>query len=108
MDVPEIDIAEAQRRHAAGVPVIDVREPDEYREGHVPGAPLIPVGDIVERSDEVPTDSQVLVVCRSGARSRSAAEHLRGLGIDAVNITGGTMAWIEAGHRVVTGDEPGT
>lgn len=108
MDVPEIDIAEARRRQAAGIPILDVREPDEYREGHVPGAPLIPVGDLVERSDEVSTDSQLLVICRSGARSRSAAEHLRALGIDAVNIAGGTLAWIEAGHPVVTGDEPGS
>ena len=44
MDVPEIDIAEAARRHAAGAVVIDVREPHEYVEGHVPGAPLIPLG----------------------------------------------------------------
>lgn len=107
MDVPEIDVDEAARRRAAGTPVIDVREPHEYVEGHVPGAPLIPLGDLVERSDEVPATGEVLVVCRSGARSRRAAEHLRGLGIDAINIEGGTLAWIEAGHPVVVGEEAG-
>ena len=108
MDVPEIDIAEAARRRATGIPVLDVREPAEYHDGHVPGAPLIPLGDLVERSHEVPTDSQVLIICKVGGRSRSAAEYLRGLGIDAVNIAGGTTAWIDAGHPVVTGDEPGS
>jgi rhodanese-related sulfurtransferase len=107
VDVPEIDIAEAARRHGAGTAVIDVREPDEYVEGHVPGAPLIPLGDVVERVDEIPTDREVLVICKAGGRSRKAAEFLRSQGIDAVNIAGGTMAWIDAGHEVVTGDSPG-
>lgn len=108
MDVPEIDIAEAARRIAAGTPVVDVREPDEYVAGHVPGAPLIPLGTVAARAGELPTDREVLVICKAGGRSRSAAEHLRGVGVDAVNIAGGTMAWIEAGHEVVTGDQPGT
>jgi rhodanese-related sulfurtransferase len=107
VDVPEIDIAEAARRHAAGTLVIDVREPQEYEEGHVPGAPLIPMGDVVERVDEFPATDEVLLICRSGGRSRRAAEWLRAQGIDAVNIAGGTVAWIEAGHPVVAGDEPG-
>lgn len=107
MDVPEIDIAETARRMEAGAYILDVREPAEYVEGHVPGVPLIPLGDLVERADEVPTDQEVLVICRSGGRSARAVEYLRGLGIDAVNIAGGTDGWIEAGHRVVIGDEPG-
>lgn len=107
MDVPEIDIAEAARRHATGTPVIDVREPDEYLDGHVPGAPLIPLGAVEARVDEVPATGEVLIVCKSGGRSRKAAELLRARGIDAVNIAGGTMAWIEAGHAVVTGADPG-
>ena len=108
MTVPEIDIAEAARRHAAGTPVIDVREPHEYVDGHVPGAPLIPLASVAERLHEVPADGEVLLICRSGARSGKAAEYLRGQGIEAVNIAGGTMAWIDAGHPVVTGDEPGS
>ena len=107
MDVPEIDIATAAQRHAEGIPVFDVRQPEEYAEGHVPGAPLIPLGDVAARAGEFPTEGEVLIICRSGARSMRAAEHLRSQGVDAVNIAGGTLAWIEAGHRVVTGDEPG-
>ncbi len=108
VDVPEIDITEAARRHAAGTPVIDVREPDEYVEGHVPGAPLIPLGAVMERVDEFPPTGEVLIICKLGGRSMKAAQYLRGQGIDAVNIAGGTMGWIEAGHAVVTGDEPGS
>lgn len=107
MSAPEIDIAEAARRHAAGTVVIDVREPDEYVEGHVPGAPLIPLGEVMERVDEFPATDEVLIICKMGGRSMKAAQFLRGQGIDAVNIAGGTMAWIDEGHRVVTGDEPG-
>jgi rhodanese-related sulfurtransferase len=61
----------------------------------------------MERVDEFPTVDEVLIVCKAGGRSRQAAQYLRGQGVDAVNIAGGTMAWIDAGHRVVTGDEPG-
>lgn len=107
MSVPEIDVDEAARRLATGSPVVDVREPQEYVEAHVPGAVLIPLGEVAERIGEFPTGGEVLLVCRSGARSGRAAEHLRAQGIDAVNIAGGTLAWIEAGHPVVTGDEPG-
>lgn len=107
MDVPEIDIAEAVRRHAAGTPVVDVRQPQEYADGHVPGAPLIPLDTLPERVGEVPAGSEVLIICRSGARSLRAAEFLRSQGIDAVNIAGGTMAWMEAGHPVVTDEHPG-
>lgn len=107
MDVPEIDIAEAARRIDQGVPVIDVREPDEYEAGHVTGAPLIPLGSVPDRIDEVPSDGEVLVICKSGGRSAQAVEVLRANGIDAVNIAGGTMGWIEAGNPVTTGAEPG-
>jgi len=107
VDAPEIDIDEAVRRHGGGTPVIDVREPDEYIEGHVPGAALIPLATVPDRSAELPSSGEVLVICKSGGRSRQAAEFLRTQGIDAVNVTGGTMAWIDAGHPVVTGDQAG-
>jgi rhodanese-related sulfurtransferase len=108
MTVPEIDVAALAARRADGVPILDVRNPDEYVEGHVPGAVLIPLPDLVERVDEVPDDGQPLyVICAVGGRSARAAEYLRGQGIDAINIAGGTVSWIEAGHPVVTGEQPG-
>jgi len=108
LDVPEIDIAEAARRIEAGTTVIDVRELDEYLDGHVPGAPLIPLATVPDHLAEIPTDGEVLIICKVGGRSRKAAEYLRTQGVDAINIAGGTMAWIDEGHRVVDGEDPGS
>jgi rhodanese-related sulfurtransferase len=106
VDVPQITVAELVPLHAAGATVIDVREPREYVEGHVPGAALIPLGSVPERVSEIPSGAPVYVICHSGARSNAAAEVLRANGIDAVNVAGGTMAWIQAGNEVVPGERP--
>ncbi len=106
MDVPEIDVVELARRHVEGVVVIDVRQPDEYASGHVPGARAMPLDELADRVHEVPTDAPVLLICGSGARSYKASEYLLERGVDAANVTGGTKAWIEAGERVVTGTTP--
>lgn len=87
--------------------MIDVREPDEYVDGHVPGATLIPLATVPDRVSEVPAEGEVLIICKVGGRSRKAAEVLRAEGIDAVNVAGGTLAWIDAGERVVIGEDPG-
>ena len=107
MQIPEIDVRELARRRAEGAVVIDVRQPDEYDEAHVPGARLIPLGEVGERLGEVPDDQEVLVICRSGARSMKAAEIMVAAGRRAVNVAGGTLAWIEAGEPVAQGSEPG-
>jgi rhodanese-related sulfurtransferase len=97
-DVPEIEVAELAANQQAGSALIDVREPGEFAAARVPGAQLIPLGDLVERIDEVPDEGTVYVICASGVRSARAVEHLRRQGIDAVNVAGGTLAWIDAGH----------
>ncbi len=107
MEVPEIDVDELARMRSAGVPLIDVRQPDEYEEAHVPGAVLIPLADLPERVDEVPVDGVVPFICSVGSRSRRAAEFLRRQGVDAINVAGGTKAWLEAGFDVATGEDPG-
>jgi rhodanese-related sulfurtransferase len=106
VDVPEVDIATFAERQAEGAPVVDVREPDEYEGGHVPGATLIPLGEVADRADEVPSDGTVYLICARGGRSMKAAEHLAGLGRDVVNVGGGTMAWVDAGHPTVSGPDP--
>lgn len=106
MSIPEVDIAVFAGHHASGVTVIDVREPDEYLDGHVPGATLIPLGEVPERVAEVPGGETVYLVCKSGGRSLRAAEVLAAEGRDVVNVAGGTMAWIEAGHPTIAGDSP--
>jgi rhodanese-related sulfurtransferase len=104
--VPEIDIDEFARRREQGAPVIDVREHDEYTAGHVPGATLIPLATVPDRLSDLPS-GDVLVICRSGGRSRRAAEFLAANGVQATNVAGGTLAWLKSGRGVTKGDEPG-
>lgn len=101
--LPEIDVHELARRRAHGVALLDVRQPDEYSEAHVPGAVLIPLDQLPDRLPEVPAGNPLLVICRSGARSQVAGEFLRSQGIEAVNVAGGTQAWVDAGFDVDAG-----
>jgi rhodanese-related sulfurtransferase len=105
MDVPEVDVAELAARRAEGAVIIDVRRDDEFAGAHVPGAVHIPLADVAERIDEVPDDGTVFVICATGVRSAKAVEHYLRQGIDAVNVAGGTVAWMEAGLAV---DEAGS
>lgn len=84
-----------------GVFVIDVREPWEYAEGHIPGVTLIPLGELAARLDEIPVNGEVIVTCRSGNRSQQAADYLLQQGFDNVhNMAGGILAWQDAGLPV--------
>ena len=81
--------------------VVDVREPWEYQKGHVPGARLIPLGQLSERWNELDPKHPVAVICASGNRSQSAAALLGQNGFETVyNILGGTKAWIRSGLEV--------
>ena len=80
--------------------VVDVREPDEYAQGHVPGARLAPLHTVPGLVGELPTDEPVYLVCAVGARSAQAATFLARQGIDAVNVDGGTRDWYAAGFPV--------
>lgn len=104
MAIPEIDIEELATRLADGQPLLDVRQPDEYTEAHVPGAVLIPLDQLPQRMAEVP--NPVLVICRSGGRSMAASQLLAEQGIAATNVAGGTLAWIGSGREVVSGTNP--
>lgn len=102
---PEIDIEGfAARREQAFL--LDVRELAEYVSGHVPGAVLIPLGELAGRVGELPGDRTVHVICASGNRSLRAAHALVTQGIDAVSITGGTAARVRSGRPVATGSAP--
>ena len=100
-----VDVTEAQRRLASREALlIDVREPDEWREGHVAGARHIPLGDLAARLAEVPRDRSVLLFCRSGNRSGKATAFLRQQGYaQATNVEGGIIAWQGAGLPVTRG-----
>lgn len=105
MDVPEIEVEELARLRETGVVLVDVREPDEYETFHVPGAQLIPLADVPERIEEIPDDDRVYVICATGARSARAVEYLNRQGYDTVNVSGGSKAWLEAGHPVEHGSD---
>jgi rhodanese-related sulfurtransferase len=81
--------------------LLDVREPDEWNRGHAPDAHLIPMGSVMDRIDEIPTDSRVVVICHSGYRSWQVTKYLAENGYDAVNVAGGMEAWQSAGGVVV-------
>lgn len=82
--------------------VIDVRTPEEYAEGHIRGAKLIPVDTLEGHLAEVPKDKQVYVYCHSGGRSAKAAKLLAEHGFSRIeNMQGGIVAWKEAGYEVV-------
>lgn len=102
-DVPEIDVHTLRDLLPSGVSLIDVREPDEWREARVPRVPLVPMSELAERVDEVPSAGPVYVICATGGRSHRVAEVLRARGVDAVNVAGGTKGWIEAGYEVESG-----
>ena len=82
--------------------VIDVREPWEYAEGHVPGARLAPLATVPTLVGDLPTDVPVYLVCAVGGRSGQAAVYLSQHGVDAVNVDGGTQEWVAAGFPVQT------
>ena len=86
-----------------------MREADEWAAGHAPEATWIPMGEISARADELPRDTPIVAICRSGARSRTVAEALVGAGYDAVNLEGGMRAWASEDFEVVADDGlPGT
>ena len=97
MSVPEIDVQTLATERVAGRRVFDVREPDEFDEVRVPEAVLVPLATVPEEIDQFEGTDTVYVICRTGARSKKAVQFLRANGVDAVNVAGGTLAWVEAG-----------
>jgi rhodanese-related sulfurtransferase len=103
----ETDLDDFARAHAAGATVLDVRNPDEYDQAHVPGAVLIPLGELAARQAEIPEADPLYVICAAGGRSLTAARALAEAGYPAVSVAGGTNGWIERGGEVATGGQPG-
>ena len=88
--------------------LVDVREPVEFREEHIEGAKLIPLGQLGKRVDEIDRDGPVVVMCRSGKRGQEAFKKLQELGFSNVkNLDGGILAWKEKGYPVNTSGKKG-
>jgi rhodanese-related sulfurtransferase len=98
----EVGVDELERLMAAGsVTVVDVREEWEYRRAHVAGVLNIPLGRLLLRVAEIPTDRRVLVICEHGNRSLVGAEFLGRHGFaDVASVKGGTIGWLAAGRPV--------
>lgn len=85
--------------------LIDVREDDEWAAGHAPNAVHLPMMTIPSRLDEVPTEGDVVVVCRVGSRSGQVVAFLTARGWDNVrNLDGGMTDWAAAGRPMVSED----
>ncbi len=94
----EIHAGEASSLLAAGDAVaLDVREPWEWRDGHIRQALHIPLGQLAQRLHELPDGRKLIAVCRSGSRSGSVVAPLRQRGYDVVNLAGGLVAWTAQG-----------
>ena len=97
-------LLEHQAKHAEHLFVLDVRSPEEFREGHVPGAVNVPYDQIAARIADVPKDKDVVLYCRSGRRAGIAADVLAANGYTRLSHLEGDMpAWIEKGRPVVEG-----
>ena len=86
--------------------ILDVRQPGEYEGEHLPGAKLIPIGDLNSRINELDPQKTTLVYCAVGGRSRVAAQMLSGNGFcNILNLSGGIKAW--SGDKAGMGEEKG-
>jgi len=99
-----ITVTDAAQRFDQGAFLLDVRTVEEWNQGHIDGAVLIPLDQLSGRINELPADQDVLIICRSGNRSGQARDLLRAAGLKrTTSISGGINAWIAKGLPVVTG-----
>jgi len=99
-----VSVEDAAQRFDQGAFLLDVRTDVEWNQGHINGAVLIPLDELSARIDEVPTDQDVLIICRSGNRSGQARDILRAAGLKrTTSISGGINEWIAKDLPVVTG-----
>jgi len=94
----EITPVELKRRMDAGedLQIVDVREPNEYQINRIPGAVLIPLGELPRRYQELDLDREIVLHCKMGGRSAKAQDFLRTIGVtNTKNLRGGVLAWID-------------
>jgi hydroxyacylglutathione hydrolase len=98
-ELPNMTAPELARRLEAerDLVVVDVREPFEWEEGHVPGARHVPMRQVPDRFDELPRDRPIALICRGGPRSSLVGSLLLTRGFTGlVNVWGGMTGWMEA------------
>jgi rhodanese-related sulfurtransferase len=99
-----VSVQEAADRRDQGVFVLDVRQPEEWVEYHIPNSTLIPLEELSGRLSEIPQDREIIVVCRTGNRSVQARDILLSAGFTHVaSMTGGLLEWRARGYPTVAG-----
>jgi len=83
--------------------LLDVRSPEEYKQGHISGAELIPLDELAAKMGRLPKEREIVCVCASGSRSSMAARQLSSQGYQVSNMRGGMSFWVHAGLPVKTG-----
>lgn len=100
----EVSVSDASALRDSGAFILDVRQPEEWVEGHIPNATLIPLGELASRISELPQGQEIVVVCRSGNRSQQGRDILLEAGFEQVtSMAGGMNQWTAAGLDTVTG-----
>lgn len=99
-----IEPAEAKGLIEKGVPVVDVREPQEYAQVRIPNSTLVPLGTLLRSPREFMKEGAVLFICSEGIRSAVACEAAAAIGLDEVyNLEGGIQRWETEGYPVELG-----
>ncbi len=100
----EVSVDEAAKLDQEEWLFLDVREPSEWEEGHIPYASLIPLGELTARLSEIPKEKNIIVVCRSGNRSAVGRDLLLNSGFaNVTSMAAGMSSWQAKGYPVVTG-----
>ncbi|MET8773665.1 rhodanese-like domain-containing protein [Nocardia sp. NPDC050713] len=113
-EIPSVSVADlpgefdhSERPDQVRAILLDVREDDEWQLGHAPGAIHIPMADVPARTEELDYDAEVYVVCRQGGRSIEVVKYLAYIGFEAVQVSGGMVAWQKLGRPLVgESDQP--
>jgi rhodanese-related sulfurtransferase len=96
----EVGVDEGYRMAVEGAFVLDVRTAEEWDAFHAPGTAWIPLEELPTRLGELPADRRILVVCRTGNRSREGRDILFEAGFDAVSMAGGLTEWAARGYPI--------
>jgi rhodanese-related sulfurtransferase len=100
----EISVEEAVSKRNSGAFILDVRQPEEWSEFHVPDSTLIPLGELASRLNELPKDQEIVIVCRSGNRSAQGRDILLEASFTQVtSMAGGLTQWKAEGYPTVSG-----
>ena len=100
--IAQITVADLPTEFGPGSVLLDVRENDEWNRGHAADARHIPMGEVPGRLNEIDPQATLYVICKAGGRSQKVAQFLAGNGYEPVNVSGGMLAWANAGRPVVT------